>query len=99
MCTKFDQIIFSLPYTISKRHLVPRNILTLTNIIQSMTLGKEVDLQQTVDIHKCTVNQTIKDTLPGWTSTNPNNKNKWKTHIAEFVDDARRFVTAPKQSH
>lgn len=43
--------------------------------------------------------KTIKDTSLGWTSTNPNNNKKWKTHMSGFVDGTRDFVTLPNKYH
>ena len=43
--------------------------------------------------------KTIEDTSPGWKSINPNNDNKWKSHMSVFVDDSRNFVTAKERTN
>ena len=34
-----------------------------------------------------------------WHSTNPNNKNKWETHMSVFVDNSRNFVTTKQRTY
>ena len=43
--------------------------------------------------------KTIEDAHPGWYSTNPNNSNKWETHMSVFVNDSRNFVTTTQITH
>ena len=43
--------------------------------------------------------KTIEEVSPGWNSTNPNNNNKWETHMSVFVDDSRNFVTTKQRTH
>ena len=43
--------------------------------------------------------KTIEETSPGLHSTNPNNKNKWETHMPVFVDGSRNFVTTLQRRH
>ena len=43
--------------------------------------------------------KSIEDTSPIWHSTNPNNNNKWETHMSVFIEDSRKFVTTTQRTN